>query len=94
LLERRLQTRQFRDDDPAQMISARQAAEALFRPQPAVNEQSAVDPAQSAKPRKPRVLPALSPATLRPEKVNAPAVEEQPTDPEVTMGKWRAFVRW
>jgi hypothetical protein len=84
LLERPRQRRVFLGDDREQIMSARQAAEALFKPQPAVSEPSIFDPSQSAKPRKPRVLPALSPATIRRETVEAPAVPEQPTAPEIS----------
>ena len=57
---------EFRGDGRAQTISARQAAEALFKPKPAVSEPSVFDSAESAKARIPRVLPALPPTCLRP----------------------------
>jgi hypothetical protein len=83
LLERPRQRRVFLGDDREQIMSARQAAEALFKPKPDVREQPASDPAQSAKPRKPRMLPSLPSAPLRQETINAPTISEQPMAPEV-----------
>jgi hypothetical protein len=42
----------FRGDDREQIMSARQAAEALFAPKPELAEQPVSDPSQSAKARK------------------------------------------
>jgi hypothetical protein len=64
LLHRPQRQRQFRGDDREQKMSARQAAEALFTPKPDVIEQPVSDPSQSAKARKPRVLPILPPAPI------------------------------
>ena len=87
MLERPHQQRQFRDDDRDEVESARQAAEALFAPKPGVSEQSVSDPAQSASPRRPRVLPVLPPATIRQETVDDPGVLEEPTAPEISARK-------
>ena len=81
LLDRPQQQRQFRGDDREQIMSARQAAEALFTPKPEVTEQPVSDPSQSAKARKPRVLPALPPTPIRQETVDAPATPEPATAP-------------
>lgn len=78
---------EFRGDDRAQTISARQAAEALFKPKPAVSEPSVFASAESVKARIPRVLPALPPATIRRETVDTPAVPEQSTAPVVPVKK-------
>ena len=78
---------EFRGDDRAQTISARQAAEALFKPKPAVSEPSVFASAESVKARIPRVLPALPPATIRRETVDTPAVLEQSTAPVVPVKK-------
>ena len=76
LPERPQQQRHFRGEDPGQIMSARQAAEALFTPKMEVPEQPVSDPSQPAKPRKPRVLPILPPAPIRHETVNPPATSE------------------
>jgi hypothetical protein len=91
LLERPRQRRVFLGDDREQIMSARQAAEALFKPKPDVHEQPASDPAQSAKQRKPRVLPTLPSAPLRQE-TNAPTTSQQPTAPQI-FGKKLARLR-
>jgi hypothetical protein len=65
VFERPHQRRQFRDENSQQIMSARQAAEALFTSKPAVTEQPDSDPALTVKARKPRVLPILPPAPLR-----------------------------
>jgi hypothetical protein len=87
LLERPRQRGVFRGDDREQVMSARQAAEALFKPKSDVGEQPASDPPQSAKPRKPRVLPTLPSAPLRQETVNVPTTSGQPTAPEISETK-------
>ena len=82
LLDRPQQQRQFRgNDDREQIISARQAAEALFTRKPEPTEQPVSDPSQPAKPRKPRVLPILRPAPIRHETVNPPATSEPEPEP-------------
>src|SRR5580692_6081919 len=67
LLNQRQQHHPPRGDDRERTASARQAAEALFTPKRQPVEPSVSDPAPSAErpPRKPRVLPILSPAPVR-----------------------------
>jgi hypothetical protein len=77
LVDRLQQQRQFRGDDREQIMSARQAAEALFTPKPEVTEQPVSDPSQSAKARQPRVLPVLPPAPIRQQTVDAPTTPER-----------------
>ena len=76
-----------RDDDREQVMGAHRAAEALFTPKPGVSDQSGSDPAQSARARKPRVLPVLPPATIRQETVDMPGALEEPTGPEIPAKK-------
>jgi len=87
LLERQRQQRLFCGGDREQITSARQAAEALFKPKPDVGEPPASDPAQSAGLRKPRVLPVLPTAAIRHETVNASATSEQPRAPQIPARK-------
>ena len=68
-------------------MSARQAAEALFTPKPDVIEQPVSDPSQSAKARKPRVLPILPPAPIPQQTVDAPATPEPATAPDIPAEK-------
>src|SRR5438477_11310154 len=68
-------------------MSARQAAEALFTPKPDVIEQPVSDPSQSAKARKPRVLPILRAAPIRRETVNLPATPQPATAPDIPAKK-------
>jgi len=86
-LERPQNQRQFHNDDHEQIISARQAAEALFAPKLDVSEQSVSDPAQPVNTRKPRVLPVLPTASIRRETVNAPSTSEPATVPEIPAKK-------
>jgi hypothetical protein len=87
LLHRPQRQRQFRGDDREQKMSARQAAEALFTPKPDVIEQPVSDPSQSAKARKPRVLPILPPAPIPQQTVDAPAIPEPATAPDIPAEK-------
>jgi hypothetical protein len=87
LLNRPQQQRQPRGDDREQITSARQAAEALFTPKPEVTEQPVSDPSQSAKARRPRVLPILPPAPIRQETLDAPATPEPATAPDILAKK-------
>jgi hypothetical protein len=87
LLNRPQPQRQFRDDDREQVMSARQAAEALFTPKPEVAEQAVSDPSQSVKARKPRVLPILPPAPIRQQTVEAPVTSEPATAPDISAKK-------
>jgi hypothetical protein len=87
LVDRPQHLRQFRGDDREQNMSARQAAEALFTPKPDVIEQLVSDPSQSAKARKPRVLPILPAAPIRRETVNLPATPEPATAPDIPVKK-------
>jgi hypothetical protein len=87
LLDRPQHQRQFGGDNREQIISARQAAEALFTPKPDVTEQPVSDPSQSAKARKPRVLPILPPAPIRQETVEAPVTSEPETAPDIPAKK-------
>ena len=96
MLERSHKQRQVRDDRD-EGVSARQAAEALFAPKPGVAEQSVSDPAQSARPRRPRVLPVLPPATIRQQTVDVPGALEEPTTPEISakkLARLRTLVRY
>jgi hypothetical protein len=92
LIDRPQRQRQFRGDERQQIMSARQAAEALFTPKPEVTDHSVSDPSLPAQARKPRVLPILSPAPIRQETVNAPATSQAPTAPD-TPAKKAARVR-
>ena len=56
-------------NDPSPITSAREAAEALFAPKPEDERQPLSDPGEPVAARKPRVLPALSPASIRQETV-------------------------
>ena len=49
------------------ITSAREAAEALFAPKPEDERQPFSDPGEPVAARKPRVLPALLPASIRQE---------------------------
>jgi hypothetical protein len=92
LPERLHKQRQFRDDDRDGVVSARQAAEALFTPKPAVAEESVSDPAQLARSRTPRVLPVL-PATA----IRRPGTLEEPTAPQISaqkLARVRTLVRY
>jgi hypothetical protein len=88
LVDRLQQQRQFRGDDPEQIMGAREAAEALFTPKPEVTEQPVSDPSQSAKARKPRVLPVLPPTPLRQQTVDAPSRPEPATAPDIPAKQW------
>jgi hypothetical protein len=55
------------------ITSARQAAEALFAPKPEDEGQLLSDPGQPVAPRRPRVLPALSPPANRRENIDMTA---------------------
>jgi hypothetical protein len=83
LLNRPRRQRQLHGNDREQIMSTRQAAEALFTPKAEVAEQPVSDPSQPAKARKPRVLPILPPAPIRHETVNPPVTSEPATAPEV-----------
>jgi hypothetical protein len=96
LLDRPRQQRQFRGRDREQIMSARQAAEALFTSKPEATEQSASDPSQP-KARKPRVLPILPPVPIRQETVDAAVSPERSTAPEIPVKKLarlRTLVRY
>ena len=96
-LERPQYQRQFHNDDHEQIISARQAAEALFAPKQEVIEQPVSDPAQPVKARKSRVLPALSTAPIRQETVNASATLEPVPMPEISakrLARLRTLVKY
>jgi len=54
-------------NDPSPITSAREAAEALFAPKSEDERQPLSDPGEPIAARKPRVLPALSPASIRQE---------------------------
>ena len=88
MLERLQQQRQFHGDDREQITSARQAAEALFAPKPGLAEQPVSAPSQSAKARKPRVLPILAPAPIRQETAGPPATSEPATAADIPAKKW------
>jgi hypothetical protein len=88
LVDRLQQQRQFRGDDREQIMSARQAAEALFTPKPEVTEQPVSDPSQSAKARQPRVLPVLPPPPIRQRTVDAPTTPEPAAAPDIPAKKW------
>jgi hypothetical protein len=92
LPDRRQQQHQFRGDDREQIVRARSAAEALFTPKPEIAEQQLSEPSQAPRPRKPRVLPILSPAPIRQKTADAPVSPEQPSAPEIPV-KQRARVR-
>jgi hypothetical protein len=77
----------FRRDNREQVMSARQAAEALFTPKREVAEQPVSEPSQAAHPRKPRVLPILPPTPIRHETVDAPVSPERPAAPEIPAKK-------
>jgi hypothetical protein len=87
LLDRPQHQRQFRGDDREQIMSARQAAEALFTPKPELAEQSVSDPSQSAKARKPRVLPILPAGPIRQQSAVLPATSEPATPPDIPAKK-------
>jgi hypothetical protein len=52
-------------DNRDPIITARQAAEALFAQRPDVTEQAVSNPAQPSNAHKPQILPALAPAPVR-----------------------------
>jgi hypothetical protein len=74
-------------NDREPMTSARQAAEALFAPKPVLNKPPVSDPAQPVEARKRRVLPALPPAPIRRETVDAAATPKHPAALEVPFTK-------
>jgi hypothetical protein len=92
LPDRPQQQRHFRGEDHEQIMSARQAAEALFMPKTEVPEQSVSDRSQPDKPRKPRVLPILAPGPIRRGTVNPPATSE-PEPPSDIPAKKAARLR-
>jgi hypothetical protein len=95
LPHRHQQQRQFRGDDREQMMSAREAAEALFTPKPELDVQPVPDPAQSIKAHKRRVLPVLPPTSIRQRTVNASATSEPATVGRDPMQRSRrAFAPW
>jgi hypothetical protein len=88
LLDHPQQPRQFRGDDREQMMTARQAAEALFTPKPEVTKQPASTPSQALQPRKPRVLPILlPPAPIRQGTVDAPVSPQRLPAPGIPVKK-------
>ena len=71
-------------NDLGPVTSARQAAEALFAPKPEAENQPLSDPGEPVAARKPRVLPALSPASIRQETVDVtPAPKHLATPVEI-----------
>jgi hypothetical protein len=74
----------------------RQAAAALFTTQRQVTQQSVSDSLlsvdQSA--RKPRVLRALSPAAVRPERCESPVESEQPITPAIPSSQFAPIRAW
>jgi hypothetical protein len=74
-------------EDRERIVSARQAAEALFAPKPDVKEHPASDPGQPVVNRKPRVLSALPPAPIRDEAVTEAPPEEGPAPLEIPADK-------
>src|SRR5262245_57985765 len=70
-------------EDRGRLLSARRAAEALFAPKPEAHKPPVSDPGQPLETRKPRVLPALTPAPIRHEIVDIPAASAPPAAPEI-----------
>ena len=59
-------------EDRERNVSPRRAAETLFAPKREAHTQPGSDSGQSGAARKPRVLPVLPPAAIRPDTVAAP----------------------
>jgi hypothetical protein len=96
LLNHREQQHHPRGDDRVRTASARQAAEALFTPKPQPLERSISDSVPSAEQpaRKPRVLPILSPASVRDEGVPAPVDPEPRTTRDVPRSHHARIRTW
>jgi hypothetical protein len=99
LLNRHQQQYGFRDDDREQIMSARRATEALFMPKPQVTERTVLERLPPADPsaRKPRVLPILSPTSIRHEEIEAPISSKRQTVPDIPAKKFariRALVKY
>jgi hypothetical protein len=99
LLNQRQQQHHVRGDDRERTTSARQAAEALFTPNPQPFEPSVSDSTPSAErpARKPRVLSILSPAPVRNEEAEAPVDHEPRTTrhiPRSEHGRIRTWVEY
>jgi hypothetical protein len=96
LLNRRQQQHRFRGDDRERITRARQAAEALFTPKQRVPDQSVLNPQGPADglPRKPRVLPISSAASIRQEEVEVPVSSEQPMTPGIPPSQFVRIRSW
>jgi hypothetical protein len=87
------QQHHFRGDDRQQITRAREAAEALFRPQliePSVPE---TPPAADSSARKPRVLTIASPAPVHVER-EAPVSAKQQMAPEIPRSQFDRVRTW
>jgi hypothetical protein len=87
---------QFRDADREQIMTARQAAEALFTPKPERTRQPVSEPSQVPEPRKPRILPVLAPASIRQEPPDTP-VTSKAAAPEIStkrLARLRTLVKY
>jgi hypothetical protein len=80
-------------NDRAPVTSARQAVEALFAPKPSLDKSPVSEPGQPAGARKPRVLPALTPAPIRQGTADVPAAPKQPAALDEIAAKKSARVR-
>ena len=79
-------------NDRAPVTSARKAAEALFAPKPTLDKPPEAEPGKSAEARRPRVLPALTPAPIRQETLSE-AAAKQPSAPDDIDAKKSARIR-
>ena len=75
------------------ITSARKAAEALFAPKSEDERQPLSDPGEPIAARKPRVLPALSPASIRQETVDVTPAPKHLATPVEIPAKRSARVR-
>jgi hypothetical protein len=96
LLNHRQKQHDLRGDDRERITSARQAAEALFTPQPRPVAPSVSDPAPSVEQpaRKPRVLSILSPAPVRSKEIAAPVDPEPRTTRQVPRSHHARIQTW
>jgi hypothetical protein len=84
------QQRQVRGDDRERLTSARQGAEALFKPNRQVTEQTiregAAPTGKSA--RKPRILPILPKPSVHHEELEGPRSAKQPMTPKIARSQF------
>jgi hypothetical protein len=85
-----------RGDDRARIAKARQEAEALFTSKRSIKEPSVPDPLAPVdqSPRKPRILRALSPAPVRPEKGAALVSSGQRIQTEIPSSQFARIRTW